>query len=249
MTTEEQQELAQRAVLEALKAKIKHLGGFGKLSEGATLELEFWGDLFNPFPNVFERFTAMDVVSAISKAVEPNQHLVLENIAPFIKYLPNDWSVPVPPYKPGKYLTDEDILLSWKIRYSKVSLKKEVPTLPNHISQSPAQDTPEKTGGDPFLFYLSRTKGLYRIFREHDEIYPVHKSNFRFQILDALTKDFQKTGELAKVVGITTAKLRPQIAGVRKQIDKKFKGLTGKDFIEGEQNIGYRIGQKITLKK
>lgn len=102
---------------------------------------------------------------------------------------------------------------------------------------------------NPFLFYLSREEGLYRIVQGESQTYPVHRSKYRFQILDNLTRRFQQTDELARTVGIDSQKLRAQIAGIRNQISKKFEGISGKDFIDGEQRFGYRIGKGIDLHK
>lgn len=102
---------------------------------------------------------------------------------------------------------------------------------------------------DMFLFYLSRSKGLYRVRNAVEEKYPVHTSHYRFKILNTLTEDFQRTEDLAHLIKTTSQKLRAQIRGMRIQIEKHFVGIHGDDFIDGEQRRGYRIGEKITLQK
>ncbi len=102
---------------------------------------------------------------------------------------------------------------------------------------------------DPFLFYLSRSTGLYRVFQNDTETYPVHRAKQRFQILSNLTKSFQRTEQLAQEIRTAAGRLRAQIVGIREQVEQHFVGIRGKDFIEGEQGLGYRIGEKITLKK
>lgn len=108
----------------------------------------------------------------------------------------------------------------------------------------------EKAGvkDDLFLFYLSKSEGLYRIFSGKKETYAVNRADQRFSILENLTRDFQTTEALAQAVGTIPKKLRPQIAGLKKQIEDRFDGIKGEDFIDGKQGEGYRLGKKITLK-
>lgn len=106
------------------------------------------------------------------------------------------------------------------------------------------------TKEDPYLFYLSRTDGLYRIFHGERQTYPAHlKAGLRFLILESLSSKFQKTEDLAKETRTDAQKLRTQIAGIRKMIEKHFEGITGERFIEGGQGQGYRIGKDFNIKR
>lgn len=102
--------------------------------------------------------------------------------------------------------------------------------------------------GNPFYFYLSRTKGLYRAHTgEVKEIYPIQDTE-RFSILENLSKDFIETKILADMCHTTSVRLSAQIAGIKKQIEDTFVGIAGDDFIVSEQGKGYRLGDKVKLK-
>lgn len=139
----------------------------------------------------------------------------------------------------------------FEIEHNKICLTAEaIETL--KFVQEIISEKQKKKGqalGDPHLFYLSHKKGLYRVFKEKEECYPIHRAEQRYSILNNLTKTYQNTATLAKLLKTTPDKLRAQIAGIRKILEKHFKGIPGTDFIEGEQTRGYRIGETVTLKR
>ncbi len=146
--------------------------------------------------------------------------------------------------------------LKWKggadefeIEGNKICLTTEAIETLKFVQEIVAEDKKEKIQGNPHLFYLSHRKGLYRVFKEKEECYPIHRAEQRYAILNNLTKTYQNTATLAALLKTTPDKLRAQIAGMRELIEKHFKGIRGTDFIEGEQTRGYRIGEKITLKR
>lgn len=117
------------------------------------------------------------------------------------------------------------------------------------IAYNPKAIPQQVSSGDPLFFYLSRSKGLYRApMGKIEEIYPLKRSDQRFLILENLTNKRQETDSLAMKVGTTSSKLRPQIKGIKAQIEKTFAGIKGDTFIIGQQGNGYRLGDKITLK-
>lgn len=105
------------------------------------------------------------------------------------------------------------------------------------------------TQNNPFAFFLSRSKGLYRFIMEGTEICPVHRNAEYFQMLTILKKSFQGTDTLSSKMRITQSVFRRRVISLRKKIAGCFDGVRGLDFIQGEQNRGYRLGERITLEK
>lgn len=100
---------------------------------------------------------------------------------------------------------------------------------------------------NPYLFYLSRRKGLYRKNTTGDDTYPVDPSSIRYRILSGLLTEFQSTNELARAAGTTPDKYRFQIKKLKEMVTRKFHGVTGDKFFVSQQGKGYRLGEEIKL--
>lgn len=143
---------------------------------------------------------------------------------------------------------------------------KEV-TAPNNVVQDPdhkvstdyyrvsynpdiVKKETSQNSNDIFLFFLSRSEGLYRSPNgKTDKTYPLKPTDQRFLILENLTKEFQDTKKLANEVGTVPSKYRPQIKGLKVEIEEHFPEVGGDNFIISKRGEGYRLGDKITLKK
>lgn len=220
------QELAQRAVLEALEGKIEALRGSDKLQD-VVIELEFWNDLSEKFPEVFRRATAEDVLTALLKVVETNGHFKLETIKHSIKYLPNDWSVPVV-YKPGSYLTDEDILLSWHVRYSKKPSPIKAISNKKHVFWLTSENLIYKPTNDVVIAFSKKDSVAYKLLQF-----------FANNPGKTLRKEIPKEITTPENVSEEVAKLR---AGVERTI-----GLSGKEFIDSQP--GYGLADNVQIEE
>jgi len=139
---------------------------------------------------------------------------------------------------PVKKEIAEDDIFSFPDFYYRIQYDPELIKPESVISQE-----------NPFLFYLSRTEGLYRIQNGNKQIYNLNSNDKSFMVLEKLQKHFIKTPILSESDDENEKqKLRSLIAKLKDQIEKKFEGMTGSDFIESDNRRGYRLGKNIILK-
>ncbi len=84
------------------------------------------------------------------------------------------------------------------------------------------------------------------------EKYAIERDSFRHRIILELSKGTTETyhtsKKLAEKLNTTDKQVQRSIADIRKQIQKKFKGVKGEDFIErGSSSLGYRLGSRVRI--
>jgi hypothetical protein len=102
--------------------------------------------------------------------------------------------------------------------------------------------------GDAVLFRLTKEGRLYR--PGLDEEYLIDENSVRHRIIKELrrrTSRYYATSELAAVTGSTERTIREEIRHIRNQIEKRFEGVKGIDFIQAKRKSGYKLGPKVSI--
>jgi hypothetical protein len=222
-----EQELAQRAVLEALEGKIEALRGFGKLSEGTVLELVLWDDLSINFPTVFMAATKEEVALAISQATEKsNGRFTLQTLKPSIKKRSGIFyaatGVPESP-------TEEAPLLFWRVRYSEKHIPNNLSVDREHVFWLTS---------DALIYKPSNTVAIR--FNKKDAI--------NYKLLKYFAGHAGKTSrkEIAAEIHTTGENLSVEIAKLRKAVSRSI-GISEKAFIVSKP--GYGLGEHIKIEE
>lgn len=222
-----EQELAQRAVLEALERKIETLRGFGTLHEGVELELLLWDDLSINFPTVFMAATKEEVSLTISKVSEKsNGRFTLETIGPSVKKR-------VGVLYAGTGVSDnpqeEASLVFWKIRYSE--------------KYKPNNAAPEKT----HVFWLTADALIYKP-SDRIAVQFRKKGGVSFKLLQFFANNPEMTSskEIAEAIDTTPRNISEEVSKLRTAISRSI-GLDGKSFIESEP--GYALAANIKIEE
>lgn len=221
-----EQQLAERAVLEALEGKIGALKGFGKLHEGVGLELILWDDLNLNFPTVFMAATKEEVALAISKVAEKsNGRFTLETIKPSVRkrvgvmYAITGAAGDVP---------EEAPLLYWKIRYS----EKYQPSNPIERMH---------------VFWLTNDSLIYKP-SDKVAVRFRKKNTVAYKLLNFFANNREKTGrkEIASELGTTPENISVEVAKLRAAVYRSI-GLAESEFIVSEP--GYGLGEHIKIEE
>lgn len=221
------QELAQRAVLEALEGKIAALRGFGRLHEGTELELVLWDDLSVNYPSVFMAASKEEVSLAISKAAEKsNGRFMLETIKPSSK---KRTGVLLAATGTSEQTPEEAPLLYWKVGYSEVLKPNQIAHEGTHIFWL----TPDS------LVYKPHNKVAVR-FRKKDTI--------NYKLIRFFANHPGKTSrkEIALEIGTTPENISVEVAKLRTAVYRSI-GLDEKEFIVSEP--GYGLGERIKVEE
>jgi hypothetical protein len=220
------QELAQRAVLEALEAKIEALRALGQLSDGVTLELYFWDDLGEKHQAIFREATVEDVKLAISvvegksdgrfKLLSLNPATANRNVLRVALTIES-----------GRPIIDVSNLY-WKIQYTE------------------AHGTKESLNSE--IFWLTPRELQASISNEKRSV-PLRAGSVQHRLLEWFSehKGFTKSKELARELDTTLRTIATEVAKLRQKADTAF-GLDENNFIESSQGEGYRLGKSIKIK-
>lgn len=104
--------------------------------------------------------------------------------------------------------------------------------------------------GAEIVFAFNEEYGLcLEGYRDKDRCYQV--SGQRKDIIERVEKDYVKTSILARDTGYQDDhdSFRAQVRGINTMFRKKFPQYANLDFIDGEQNVGYRFNKLIEVKK
>ncbi|MFA6414855.1 MAG: hypothetical protein WC217_01275 [Candidatus Paceibacterota bacterium] len=219
------QELAQRAVLEALEGKIEALKGSGELREGMVLELVLWDDLSINFPSVFMAAAKEEIALAISQATEKsNGRFTLETIKPSTRKRSGVFYAAT---GVSESVAEEAPLLFWRIRYSEKYKLNNLLIEKEHIFWL----TPET------LIYKPSDK-VAVCFHKKDAV--------NYKLLKFFANHDGKTDrkDIATEIGTTPENVSVEVSKLRKAVHQSI-GLGEKAFIVSEPGYGLEEHIKI----
>lgn len=222
------EELAQRAILEALEGKLKALKASGNLQEGATLELVFWDDLALKYPReIFLAASKEEVSLALAKVAEKsNGRFKLQSLTPSLKE--RSGVLYAATGLPNKEAEKEAPLFFWKIQYSEEYI-------------------PSTTNKSQHIFWLTSGALLYK---PNDKIafsFP-KKNSVAYKLLKFFAAHPGKTEskEIAKEIGTSERNISEEVAKLRKAIYNNI-GISKEDFIVSVP--GYGLGENIKIEE
>lgn len=221
------QELAQRAVLEALEAKIGAVSGFDGLTGEVILELYLWDDLAEKYSAIFKGASTEDFTLAIAEVErKSNGHFKLLSLKPLIAN--RDVLRVALQYESGRPIEDVSNLY-WKIQYT--------------VSSPSSADT-HMSG----IFWLT-PREVYSVIGGKRCSFSFKPSGVQYRLLEWFSEntDFDNGIDLAVELKTTKRTIATEISKLRKKANAEF-GIGADSFIESNQGEGYRIGRGIKIK-
>ena len=224
-----EQELAQRAVLEALEGKIEALRALSKPDEGIVVRLYFWEDLAEKYQQIFRSATVEDVSLAISKVAEKSGgRFKLVSIKPLISNRKGVLSVALA-HEIGRPLVDVSNLY-WEIQYSEKYVEIE-------------------QANNNQIYWLT-SREVHSVISDKRRSLTFKPEGVQYRLLEWFceNKGFTKNSELVSKLNTTTRTIRTEIRIIRRKANEAF-GLDGNNFIESSQGEGYKLSKTIKIKK
>ena len=218
------QELAQRAVLEALEGKIEALRGVGGLSRPVTLQLYFWDDLQEKHPKVFRAATTEDIALAISTVEKESEgHYKLLSIKPALA--DRDVLRVAQIEENGRILDISN--LYWKVQYKE---KPIISTVSNGAQ----------------VFWLT-PREIYSTTANQKRAFALRPHGVQHRLLGWFAEHagFTKSDDLAQELKTTRRTVATEVAKLKQKADKAF-GVD--NFIESSHGEGYRLVPRIKIK-
>lgn len=131
-------------------------------------------------------------------------------------------------------------------------LRRGLTRLAQQIEYLEKQENSDSGESAFYRFQLHESGLLSRRAGTKIEKYAIKRDSFRYRIIVELSgsgsKTYHTSKKLAEALNTTDKQVQRSIADVRKQIQKKFKGMKGEDFIEiGSSNLGYRLGSRVRI--
>lgn len=224
-----EQELAQRAILEALEGKIEALRALSKPDEDIVVHLYFWEDLAEKYQQIFREATVEGVALAISKVLEKSGgRFKLVSVKPLISNRKGVLAVALT-HEEGRPIIDVSNLY-WEIQYSEKHIEIDQ-TNNNQIFWLTPREVHSVIGGKRRALTFKPAGVQYRLLEWFSE-----------------NNGFTKSGELASKLNTTTRTIGTEIRALRRKANEAF-GLDGDNFIESSQWEGYKISKTIKIKK
>lgn len=224
-----EQELAQRATMEALEGKIEAMGALSNLGTPIAIHLYFWDDLAEKYQQIFKSATVEDVALVISKIAENSGgRFKLVSIKPLTSDRKVVLSVALT-HEEGRPLLDVSNLY-WEIQYSEK--RTEI----------------EKTDSTQ-IFWLS-PREMHSLISGKRRAVDFKPSGVQYRLLEWFSErdGFTSTSELAGKLNTTTRTIGTEIRILRRKASDAF-GLDKNNFIESSQGEGYKISKTIKIKK
>ncbi len=222
--------LAQRAVLEALEAKITALGGADRHVGDTTLELYFWDDLAEKHQKLFRSATLEDIASAITIVEKESAgRFKLVSIKP--STATRDVLRVGIMQESGRPILDVSNLY-WEVRYTE---------------KLPAGEAPSGSQ----IFWLT-PRELHSLISNERRSFAFRSGGVQFRLLQWFSehKDLTKSKELAEELKTTTRTIATEIGKLKRKADEAF-GLDEDNFVQSSYGEGYGpgIGIKIKLER
>lgn len=230
-----EQQLLQRAVLEALRGKIKILKEAGELKYEQVFELYFYDDLVALYPEYFRSARPEDVSIAIAAIEEkPAEHFELVEMRTSEKQrehasgLEPGIQVALGTDRHGRPIPITNSF--WRIRY----------TEKNNVVGAP---------GASGIFWLT-SRDIHSVISGEKRSFSFKPDGVEYRLLEWFSDntDFTKTSDLAKGIKSEERSVRTEIRKLRRKAMDAFV-LSNDAFIESNQGEGYRLAPGINIKK
>lgn len=219
------QQLGQRAILEALEGKVGAFSANGGLTDGLTLEIFLWDDLAQKHQPIFKSASPEEIAAAIVAVEKESEgRYKLLSIKPSVA----DRDVLRVPYiqDNGRILDVQN--LYWQVQYYE---KKRV----------------ENTSSIQTLWLTPRA--LYAVISNKRRSFPLMSDSVPHRLLQWFSdhEGLTKSEDLATTLNTTRRTVATEIAKLRKKASSTF-GLDDDQFIESHQGEGYGLGKGVKIR-